>query len=88
MTDKSVWFGAGRGMGVDVRAALDASHSVVATGRNPDAVAGAIGAGTSDDITSRIIELSEATAAPAPEAIAASASGACRALARLREELA
>src|SRR3954465_11941951 len=42
MTDKTVWFvtGAGRGMGVDiVRAALGAGHAVVATSRNPDAVA-------------------------------------------------
>jgi hypothetical protein len=38
--------------------------------------------------TNRIIELSEATATPTPEAIEASASYACRALARLREELA
>src|SRR4051812_2021817 len=46
MTDKSVWFvtGAGRGMGVDiVKAALAAGHAVVATGRNTDAVARAIG---------------------------------------------
>jgi NAD(P)-dependent dehydrogenase (short-subunit alcohol dehydrogenase family) len=41
-----VWFvtGAGRGLGVDiVRKALAAGHSVVATGRNPDAVSAAIG---------------------------------------------
>ena len=41
-----VWFvtGAGRGMGTDiVRAALDAGHKVVATGRNTDKVAQAIG---------------------------------------------
>jgi len=53
MTDKTVWLvtGAGRGMGVDiVRAALGAGHAVVATGRNPDAVAKAIDAGTSDDL--------------------------------------
>src|SRR3982751_1051768 len=46
MTDKSVWFvtGAGRGMGVDiVKAALAAGHAVVATGRNTDAVARALG---------------------------------------------
>jgi NAD(P)-dependent dehydrogenase (short-subunit alcohol dehydrogenase family) len=51
MTDKKVWFitGAGRGMGVDItRAALAAGHAVVATGRNPGAVAKAIGA--SDDL--------------------------------------
>jgi hypothetical protein len=40
------------------------------------------------DTSNRIIELSEATATPTPEAIEASASYACRALARLREELA
>jgi NAD(P)-dependent dehydrogenase (short-subunit alcohol dehydrogenase family) len=42
-----VWLitGAGRGMGVDfARAALAAGHAVVATGRNPDAVAKAVGA--------------------------------------------
>ncbi|MES1255162.1 MAG: SDR family oxidoreductase [Acidobacteriota bacterium] len=46
MTDKCVWVvtGAGRGMGVDiVRAALAAGHAVVATGRNADAVASALG---------------------------------------------
>jgi NAD(P)-dependent dehydrogenase (short-subunit alcohol dehydrogenase family) len=46
MTDKNVWFvtGAGRGMGVDIaKAALAAGHSVVATGRNTDAVASALG---------------------------------------------
>src|SRR5580658_6787519 len=46
MTDKTVWFvtGAGRGMGVDiVKAALAAGHAVVATGRNIDAVAKAVG---------------------------------------------
>src|SRR3982751_6285331 len=37
--------GAGRGMGVDfARAALAAGHTVVATGRRPDAVTAAIGA--------------------------------------------
>jgi NAD(P)-dependent dehydrogenase (short-subunit alcohol dehydrogenase family) len=47
MTDKKVWLvtGAGRGMGTDiVRAALDAGHAVVATGRNPDRVTVALGA--------------------------------------------
>jgi NAD(P)-dependent dehydrogenase (short-subunit alcohol dehydrogenase family) len=46
MTDKNVWFvtGAGRGMGVDiVKAALAAGYAVVATGRNTDAVASALG---------------------------------------------
>jgi len=46
MSDKTVWFvtGASRGMGVNiVREALSAGHAVVATGRNADAVARAIG---------------------------------------------
>jgi NAD(P)-dependent dehydrogenase (short-subunit alcohol dehydrogenase family) len=44
-TDKKTWFitGAGRGMGVDfAKAALAAGHNVVATARNPDAVAQAL----------------------------------------------
>src|SRR3989442_12189 len=43
---KKVWFitGAGRGMGVDfAKAALAAGHTVVATGRDTDAVAKAVG---------------------------------------------
>jgi NAD(P)-dependent dehydrogenase (short-subunit alcohol dehydrogenase family) len=50
-TEKKTWLitGAGRGMGVDIaRAALAAGHNVVATGRNPDAVAAAVG--DSDDL--------------------------------------
>src|SRR4051794_9466678 len=46
MTDKNVWLvtGAGRGMGIDIaKAAIDAGHAVVATGRNTDAVARALG---------------------------------------------
>jgi NAD(P)-dependent dehydrogenase (short-subunit alcohol dehydrogenase family) len=46
MTDRKIWFitGAGRGMGVDfAKAALTAGHNVVATGRNPDVVAQAVG---------------------------------------------
>src|SRR3954447_9892132 len=46
MSDKKTWFitGAGRGMGVDfAKAALAAGHNVVATGRDPDAVASAVG---------------------------------------------
>ena len=46
MTEKRVWFitGAGRGMGVDIAtAALAAGNAVVATGRNTDAVAKAVG---------------------------------------------
>jgi NAD(P)-dependent dehydrogenase (short-subunit alcohol dehydrogenase family) len=47
MTDKNIWLvtGAGRGMGTDIaRAALDAGHAVVSTGRNPARVAEALGA--------------------------------------------
>src|SRR6266576_2832170 len=46
MTDQKIWFitGAGRGMGVDfAKAALAAGHAVVATGRDSDAVAKAVG---------------------------------------------
>jgi NAD(P)-dependent dehydrogenase (short-subunit alcohol dehydrogenase family) len=46
MKDKKVWFitGTSRGMGVDfAKAALAAGHAVVATGRNPDGVAKAVG---------------------------------------------
>jgi NAD(P)-dependent dehydrogenase (short-subunit alcohol dehydrogenase family) len=46
MSDKKVWFitGAGRGMGVDIaKASLAAGHKVVATGRNIDKVAYALG---------------------------------------------
>ena len=45
-TDTKTWIitGAGRGMGVDIaKAALAAGHNVVATGRNPDAVAESFG---------------------------------------------
>ena len=51
MTDKKIWFitGAGRGMGVDIaKAARAAGNAVVATGRNPHAVAEAVGA--ADDL--------------------------------------
>ena len=51
MSSKKTWFitGAGRGMGVDfAKAALAAGHAVVATGRNPDSVAKAVG--PSDDL--------------------------------------
>ena len=46
MKKNKVWFitGAGRGMGVDIaNAALAAGHKVVATGRNTDSVAKALG---------------------------------------------
>jgi NAD(P)-dependent dehydrogenase (short-subunit alcohol dehydrogenase family) len=46
MSKKKIWFitGAGRGMGVDfTRAALEAGHAVVASGRNPQRVSDALG---------------------------------------------
>jgi NAD(P)-dependent dehydrogenase (short-subunit alcohol dehydrogenase family) len=46
MKAKEVWFitGAGRGLGVDIaKAALAAGHAVVATGRDPAKVVGALG---------------------------------------------
>jgi NAD(P)-dependent dehydrogenase (short-subunit alcohol dehydrogenase family) len=46
MSEKKVWFitGAGRGMGVDFgKAALEAGHAVVATGRDPERVTQALG---------------------------------------------
>src|SRR5882762_7712508 len=46
MMNKKIWFitGAGRGMGVDfAKAALAAGHTVVATGRDSNAVAKAVG---------------------------------------------
>ena len=46
MSEKQTWIitGAGRGLGVDIaKAALDAGHDVVATGRNPDTVTRALG---------------------------------------------
>ena len=51
MDNRKVWFitGAGRGMGVDfARAALEAGHAVVASGRDRDRIAGALG--LSDDL--------------------------------------
>jgi len=58
MTDKKIWFitGAGRGMGVDIaKAVLAAGNAVVATGRNPEAVAKAVGQSQSDNLL--VVEL-------------------------------
>jgi NAD(P)-dependent dehydrogenase (short-subunit alcohol dehydrogenase family) len=70
MTDKRVWFitGAGRGMGVDfVQAALAAGHAVVATGRNTEAVADAVG--EADDLL--VVELDVTSLASAEAAVQA-----------------
>ena len=67
MTDKQqIWFitGAGRGMGVDIaRAALAAGHAVVATGRDPEKVAAAIGA--ADDLLTVALDITDPAAASA-----------------------
>jgi len=66
MTSKKTWLitGAGRGMGVEfTKAALGAGHNVVATGRNPDAVAQAVG--DSDDLL--VVQL-DVTSTPDAEA--------------------
>ena len=68
MTNKKIWFitGAGRGMGVDfVKAALAAGHAVVATGRDPDAVAKAMG--DLDDL--RVVKLDVTSRADAEAAV-------------------
>jgi NAD(P)-dependent dehydrogenase (short-subunit alcohol dehydrogenase family) len=68
MTDttsaKKVWLvtGAGRGMGVDfAQAALTAGHAVVATGRNPERVAAAIGA--HDDLLTVALDITDPASA-------------------------
>jgi NAD(P)-dependent dehydrogenase (short-subunit alcohol dehydrogenase family) len=66
MTEKKVWFvtGAGRGMGTDiVRAALAADHAVVATGRNPEKVAKAVGA--ADDLLTVELDITDLAGAEA-----------------------
>jgi NAD(P)-dependent dehydrogenase (short-subunit alcohol dehydrogenase family) len=70
MADKRVWFitGAGRGMGVDIaRAALATGNAVVATGRNPEAVRGAVG--KTDHLL--VLELDITSAASAETAVRA-----------------
>jgi NAD(P)-dependent dehydrogenase (short-subunit alcohol dehydrogenase family) len=64
---KNVWFitGAGRGLGLDIaKAALAAGHRVVATGRNPEKVAKAVG--RSDDLL--VVKLDVTNAADAEAA--------------------
>jgi len=68
MTDKKIWFitGAGRGMGVDfAKAALAAGNGVVATGRNTDAVAKAVG--EADDLL--VVKLDITSRADAESAV-------------------
>lgn len=60
MSEMKVWLvtGAGRGMGTDIaRAALDAGHAVVATGRDPRRVAAAVGA--HDDLLAVALDVTD-----------------------------
>ena len=70
MTGKKIWFitGAGRGLGVDIaKAALAAGNTVVATGRNPAAVAEAVG--EADDLL--VVKLDVTSTADAEAAVQA-----------------
>jgi NAD(P)-dependent dehydrogenase (short-subunit alcohol dehydrogenase family) len=66
MADKRVWFitGSGRGMGVDIaRAALAAGHAVVATGRDTETVADAVG--DADDLLVAQLDITSLASAEA-----------------------
>src|SRR4051794_13594914 len=66
MSEKKVWFitGAGRGLGVDIaKAALAASHAVVATARNTESVTEAVG--EHDDLLAVDLDVTDPTAAQA-----------------------
>src|SRR2546421_9050798 len=70
MVNKKIWFitGAARGMGVDfAKAALAAGHTVVATGRDTDAVAKAVG--SSDNLL--VVKLDVTNGADAEAAVRA-----------------
>ena len=74
MSSKQVWLvtGAGRGMGTDIaRAALDAGHAVVASGRDTDAVTKAIG--EHDDLL--VVRLDVTSADEAEAAVNAAVEG-------------
>ena len=66
MPEKKVWFitGAGRGMGTDIaKAALAAGHAVVATGRDPEKVAQAVG--QSENLLAVTLDVTDPAAAEA-----------------------
>src|SRR6266550_4365993 len=70
MANQKIWFitGAARGMGVDfAKAALAAGHTVVATGRDTDAVAKAVG--NSDNLL--VVKLDVTNGADAEAAVRA-----------------
>ena len=74
--DKQVWFitGAGRGLGVHIaKAALDAGHVVVGTGRTPQRVTAAIGA--SPDLLALPLDVTDPRAAQAAVQAAVAAFG-------------
>jgi len=74
MTDKKVWFitGTSRGMGVDfVKVALAAGNAVVATGRNIEAVAKAVG--QAEDLL--VVKLDVTSAVDAQAAVQAAVDG-------------
>jgi len=71
MTDKKVWLitGAGRGMGIDLaKAALNAGHSVVATGRTPEKVTEVLG--THDNLAVVALDITDPASAEAAVATA------------------
>jgi len=71
-TGQKVWFitGAGRGLGIDIaKAALAAGHAVVATGRNPDKAALAVG--ENENLLAVKLDVTNPAAATATAAIAA-----------------
>ena len=71
MSEKTVVLitGAGRGMGVDIaRAALDAGHRVVATARDADRVAEALG--SSDDLLAVSLDITDPASTQAAVAAA------------------
>jgi NAD(P)-dependent dehydrogenase (short-subunit alcohol dehydrogenase family) len=66
MSEKKIWFitGAGRGMGADFgKAALEAGHAVVATARDPERVAQALG--HADDVLAVKLDVTSRAAAEA-----------------------
>ncbi|NEK57885.1 SDR family oxidoreductase [Geodermatophilus sabuli] len=78
MTDKKFWLvtGAGRGMGIDIaRAALDAGHGVVATGRDPDRVTAALG--THEDLLAVALDVTD------PASVAAAVDAAVQRFGRI-----
>jgi NAD(P)-dependent dehydrogenase (short-subunit alcohol dehydrogenase family) len=76
MADKRVWFitGSGRGMGVDIaQAALAAGHAVVATGRDTETVADAVG--DADDLLVAALDITSPASAEAAVRAAADRFG-------------